>query len=268
MNTTGRISIHKLKESDIRGCKATSFIGEDGVIVELNESWKEIVIALMTVLNIAKRGKLLKALFDAKISSPNLIITKDKVKTYNFEDNTQYKIDGTNHYIICDCKPIEYLGIIKKLCIACNMNIKECYVEVAPYSTVEQDIKIITKKRELKTEFIRLSDIKSHEISKYKVIGIQIGLETYACKSNKDVIEAILNTIKSKTEYWYTRIEKYNKEGRISVQLDESSNNGYRVELKMSKAEVLEYISTILGEFGIDRRRIVLLIKEINFRNK
>lgn len=267
MSRKERVSVHKLKESDIKRCEANTFIDNDGVIIELKESWKEIVIALLTVLNYVKSGQLLNALFKAKISSPNMLVTKDKVKTFGFDDNSIYKIEGSKYYVICDLKTSEYLKIIKQLCLAANFDSKNCFIEMTQYSTVEQDIGIVSKKKQHKTEFIRLSDIKSHDISKYKVTGVQIGFEAYNCKSYNELIALIVDEAKKNTDSWYDRLKQYTEKTSIKVKLTEEDSRGFKIESHASKGDAIEFIIKICKEFDIDVMRVIILFKEIAHRS-
>lgn len=267
VTTSYRLSVFKLKESDIKRCKADAFIDSDGVVVELKESWKEIVIALLTVLNYVKNGHLLNALFEAKISSQNMLVTNNKVKTFSLGDNSIYRIGDSNYYVRCDLKTSEYLDIIKKLCKASNFDSKGCFIDMTPYSAVEQDIPIITKKKQIKTEFIRLSDISSHNISKYKVSGVQVGLEAYNCKSYNELISIIIEEGKKKTEDWYEIVTGCIEDKRIKIIQTDEKGRGFKVESHLSKNEAIEIICMLCKKFEIDTRRVIILFKEIVFNN-
>lgn len=167
------------------------FVAPDGLVVELTESWKELTIALLTAIAEAnKQSSLQNILFNNKILSTNWMFTLEPIVTFNFKDNTCYKLGDSGYYIVCSLNSSEYCEIIKKLCKVCKYDLvrSEVGLEVKPdkrgFNPNTSD-KITTS----------LRDVLAHNISLYKIIGVHSNGVRIACKSNKEALNSLIQVI-------------------------------------------------------------------------
>lgn len=186
-----RKPISRLNKSDIECCKAVKFVAPDGLVVELQESWKELTIALLTAIAEAnKNSSLQNILFNNKISSTNWMFTLEPVASFNYKDNTSYKLGNSGYYIICSLNPIEYCEIIKKLCKVCKFDLGRSEVEVEVLESA-RGFNPSTSNR-ITTS---LRDVLAHNVSLYKIIGVHSNGVRLACKSNKEALNSFIQTI-------------------------------------------------------------------------
>lgn len=186
-----RKPISRLNKSDIECCRVVRFIASDGLEVELQESWKELTIALLTALASANKSMSLQnILFNNKIYSTNWMFTSEPIATFSFKDNTCYKLGDSNCYIVCSLNPIEYCEIIKKLCKVCKYDLVLSEVEIEVLES-KRGFNPNTSDKITKP----LRDILAHDISVYKIIGVQSNGVRFKCNSNKEALKSLITLI-------------------------------------------------------------------------
>ena len=184
------ITLNRLNEVYIRGCVPRKMVGQDGVIVDIKESWFEVLMILLSTLNFVHNGRLLDGIKDSKVSSPNMMIYNEYFESYEFGGNKCYRIPNSGYYIISNLDDSEYPIILKKLCKACGMDAKHTKLQLQLVSLVEQDIENMNKnqlKRVVSLENLKPSDLL------YGTHGISYGSQKFKAKTMKGLVEILLN---------------------------------------------------------------------------
>lgn len=253
------ISVSRLKLADIKENNAKMFIDPDGEVIDLQESWAEIVLALITVLNTVKTKPLIEELCKNKIISNNLIITKGIVKQGNSNNDKSYEIFGTKYNLICNLTDIEYLNFIKKLCKAVKFDLKQCIIYIEDKNMTEQERDIQSKKANKNSGQlckVSLSEINDKNINKIKITGLEVNSNVFECKGLSGIIELLVMCNKNKLSDIEKEISKYNKDF-------EFIENGQKVMFNSSfdRKELLEILISISNIIGFSTEEISILYK-------
>lgn len=253
-------SVLKLKEADIRNGKAVCFIGPDGIGTNLEDSWRELVIALIVVLNNVTNGKFLAALGKHKIGNNNMLITKERITTTNMGDNKAFQIPTTNHFIVINMEPLEYIAVIAGLCKAVKFEPKMCKIEIETIHIIEQETKV--KSTENIGKFVRLSEYESHDLAKWKVIGIQIGFDVCNCKGYGGLVTTLIQHQEDSKPEWYSLLAKVNNKNGIEVTEDKS----VVIQKGTDYKSTLQFAKEVCEALGIDAARVILTFRKLAVR--
>lgn len=250
------LTLRKLKESDIYLNKAISFKDPDGVVVNLEKSWKEIVIALITCVNSIRKDKsLIEILSDLKMFNGKLLITKGYVENHSFKEPDSYGIYGTDYYVMCDYNANEYLIAIKKLCKFLGFDDKYCYISMEPKRATVQDIENEEKLKENNklTRIIPLKDIYDVNLSKLKVVGIVINNKSYKCKSLIEAIKIIVTTDITKIVQLYSL-----NDDKVSFGL----NDGViKIKHQMSRSDIIALLYKVCSIYNLKVYEVSIIFR-------
>lgn len=276
LDTEGIIKLSKLSSEDVARCYVKSVSAEGIGGIDLDDSWPQLFEAFIYLLYEKYGAKLLRNLYTAKILDSELEISNQKY-IINAEQRKVYprKIPGTEYYMYfnCSAKSIQYK--LRRLVTLLGVNPKKVFLDIQPYSYVDQDIHL-QQNIKISKRVVRLAETANTQCIHNKVIAVEIFNTKYECNTLKGLIASVLGYVAKLSEDWLSRVQKYNRQNILRVESNKENailygeepvnipDTDYYVNAKMNSDEVLRYLREICTEFCINMNEVKIYYRDLD----
>lgn len=259
------LALSKLTPEIIDSGTIESFQSDEDAAVELANGWIEMCLIFLGLYHYNHENRFIKQLIENKIINQDFEITAmPSVKYKGNKEITYSRIGNTNFWFYSDLRGSSILPQLKKIAISLGIDPKRIKCNIKPYTTIQQDIELMTGDAVVRNVKYRLSDTVDVDINNNKIKSITIIKSRTECKIYDEAIIALLCwTYEMYPDRWFERVTKYNKENTLRIDVSEESaevlgckvrqigETGYFFSKNINANDIATYMREICAEFGL-----------------
>lgn len=274
----GSIQFSKVTPDDVRFNYVLSVECEELGALVLDNSWEELLVALLCVLYTRRPEQFMRRLIEAKILTNDFEVTTQMCIKHTENGQLEgIKLTGIPYYLYYDFSYKTVAFKVKQILNILNINPKKFIVLLEPYSYVEQDNEFADYEYKGKSKAIKLSEAHEIDFNKNKMVAVSILGSKLECKTYTQLLAHMLSYVAIISQDWFKRASKYNKQTTLKIGNTKESvairdkkpirigKTEYYVNQDINATYVIDYLTNICKEFCINSSSIILYCKEKDF---